>query len=183
MKSYQSLSGAQNFLVEIQENQWSGEVHSTFERTINLVDGSGTLYTIAAAELDDAPNTIRVAGFFKEHIHLPLKTPAFVQNNQLMFEGVASIAVNEARKWQYPQIKFPAKEAYEQVLVRSQQVQNWLEEREIKGGYLLNDRQATTYEKMMHTMLWKESTILLEYLKNKQPFQAMTQLNRVIGLY
>lgn len=64
MRTYKSLSIAQYFLSELQEKQWTGTIHSTFARTINIIDGSGTLYTIATAELDDAPNTIRVADFF-----------------------------------------------------------------------------------------------------------------------
>ncbi|GGC90050.1 DUF2877 domain-containing protein [Enterococcus wangshanyuanii] len=182
MRTYKTLSGSQNFLLELQENRWAGEVHSTFDRTINIIDDSGTLYTIATAELDDAPNTIRVANFFKDRLQVPLNTRVFVQQGQLVIEGVAAIALDDAKKWQYPEIIFPSQETYQQITSRIRIVNRWLEQIESKGGYILNSAQATAYEKMMHTMLWKETGHLLNYLKEKQLFQAMKQVNRVVGL-
>ncbi|MFD7155865.1 DUF2877 domain-containing protein [Kribbella sp. NPDC059898] len=38
----------------------SGEVHSVFERVVNLVTPDGWLITLAARTMDDAPNTVRV---------------------------------------------------------------------------------------------------------------------------
>ena len=182
MRTYKSLSIAQYFLSELQKKQWTGTIHSTFARTINIIDDSGTLYTIATSELDDAPNTIRVADFFYDQLHIPLNTPVFVQHDQLIIEDVAAIEIDEVEKWKYPEIFFPSKKAYQELERRIQKVDQWLGQIDSKGGYLLNHTQTTAYEKMMHTMLWKETGHLLNYLKEKQLFQAMTQLNRVIGL-
>lgn len=182
MHTYQSLSGTQKFLDEIQKKQWRGEIHSTFKRTINIICTEGELYTIAAAELDNAPNTLRVADFFDRCSLLVEKTPVFSQDGHLVIGKIAAIEIQSAHIWQYPKIEFPPKQEYVKIKERIKQINSWLSQLESKGGYLLNTTQATTYEKMIHTMLWKESEQLLIYLKAKQLFQAMKQLYRVIGL-
>ena len=182
MRTYQSLSGSRNFLSEIQNKSWKGEVHSTFNRTINIICDSGELYTIAAEELDNAPNTLRVTDFFDKRPQVLVKMPVFSQNSQLMIGETAAIEIQSASEWHYPQIEFPKQYDYAKISKRIEQLNEWLIQLENTGGYLLNKRQATTYQKMIHVMLWQESEQLLTYLKEKQLFQAMKQLNRVIGL-
>ncbi|EOL44590.1 DUF2877 domain-containing protein [Enterococcus caccae] len=182
MRTYQSLSGSQNFISDIQTQSLKGEVHSTFNRTINIICDSGELYTIAAEELDNAPNTLRVTNFFNNRPQLIIKTPVYSQNGRLMIGEIAAIEIQGASEWHYPEIEFPKKQEYSKISKRVDQLQGWLIPLESTGGYLLNKKQATTYEKMLHTMLWQESEQLLAYLKEKQLFQAMKQLKRVIGL-
>lgn len=182
MRTYQSLSGSRNFLDEIQNKQWEGEVHSVFKRTINITGDSGELYTLAAEELDNAPNTLRVADIFNNRHQMIENTPVFSRNGHLVIDGIATIKIDNAKKWHYPKIKFPEKQEYSKINKRVALLNEWLLHVEMNGGYLLNNRNATTYDKMIHTMLWKESEQLLYYLKEKQLFQATKQLNRVIGL-
>ncbi|MGX7151201.1 DUF2877 domain-containing protein [Enterococcus ureasiticus] len=182
MRTYQSLSGSLNFLDAIQNKSWEGEVHSVFKRTVNIICESGELYTLAAAELDNAPNTLRVTDIFNNRPQMIENMPVFSRNGQLVIDGIATIEIQNAKEWHYPQIGFPKKQAYSKINKRVEQLNEWVTQVEYKGGYLLNNRKATTYEKMIHTMLWKESEQLLYYLKEKQLFQATKQLNRVIGL-
>ncbi|WP_207696021.1 hypothetical protein DOK67_0000621 [Enterococcus sp. DIV0212c] len=182
MRTYQSLSGEQTFLSKIRNEQWKGEVHSTFNRTINIICASGELYTIAAEELDNAPNTLRVSEFFNDRLELAIGTPIFTRKDQLLISDIAEIQLQNVNEWQYPQIEFPKKQEYSRLSDRVNLVNEWLKQINENGGYLLNKVSVTTYEKMIYTMLWKESNQLLTYLKEKQLFQAMKQLNRVIGL-
>ncbi|MBO0440762.1 DUF2877 domain-containing protein [Candidatus Enterococcus ikei] len=182
MRTYQSLSGEQTFLSKIRNEQWKGEVHSTFNRTINIICASGELYTLAAEELDNAPNTLRVSEFFNDRLELAIGTPIFTRKDQLMISDIAEIQLQNVNEWQYPQIEFPKTQEYSRLSDRVNLVNEWLKQINENGGYLLNKVSVTTYEKMIYTMLWKESNQLLTYLKEKQLFQAMKQLNRVIGL-
>ncbi|OJG52846.1 hypothetical protein RV06_GL000878 [Enterococcus haemoperoxidus] len=99
-----------------------------------------------------------------------------------MIGETAAIESQSASEWYYPEIEFPKKSEYSRIEKRLAQLNQWLIQLENTGGYLLNKTQATTYEKTIHVMLWQESEQLLVYLKEKQLFQAMRQLNRVIGL-
>ncbi|OJG85511.1 hypothetical protein RV15_GL002576 [Enterococcus silesiacus] len=110
------------------------------------------------------------------------KTPVFSRNGQLVIGSIATIEAQSASEWQYPKVEFPRKQEYSRITERLKQLEQWLNHLESKGGYLLNQTQATAYEKMIHRMLQKESAQLLIYLKEKQLFQARQQLNRVIGL-
>ncbi|MEI5990938.1 hypothetical protein A5881_002443 [Enterococcus termitis] len=183
MRTYQSLSGSSNFLFKIQNRQWEGVIHSTFNRTLNIICDSGEIYTLAAEELDNAPNTLRVTDFFSDRPKLLVRTPVFSQKGQLVIGEVAAINTQDAKIWQYPTIKFPEKQVYSKIRMRVEQLNEWLSRVENHdGGYLLNNTQGTKYEQMIHTMLLKESKQLLSYLKEKELFQAMNQLKRVIGL-
>ncbi|WP_086314378.1 hypothetical protein A5821_001942 [Enterococcus sp. 7F3_DIV0205] len=182
MRTYQSLSGSSNFLFEIQNRQWEGVIHSVFNRTVNIICDSGEIYTIAAEELDNAPNTLRVTELFSNQPKLLVKTPVFSQKGQLVIGEIAAINTRNAKEWHYPTINFPKKQEYSNIRIRVEQLNEWLSQVENHGGYLLNNTQRTKYEQMIHTMLLKESEQLLAYLKEKQLFQAMKQLNRVIGL-
>ena len=182
MLTYQSLSGAENFLHEIQERSWEGEIHSAFNRTINIISDSGELYTIASEELDNAPNTLRVRGLFNKGPKITVKTPVYSRKDQLIIGKTVAVTIQSASEWRYPQIEFPKKQEYFRVRNRVAQVNEWMMQLGNTGGYLLNKTQATTYEKMIHVMLLQESEQLLVHLKEKQLFQAMKQLNRVIGL-
>ena len=182
MRRYQTLSGSRNFLYEIQNKQWKGEVHSVFKRTINIMSDSGKLYTLSAEELDNAPNTLRVTALFNTIPQIIGDIPVFSRNGQLIIDGIAKIEIKNAKKWHYPQIEFPKEQEYLKIKRRVMQLNEWLLQIENKGGYLLNNIRATTYEKMIHRMLWEESDKLVNYLKEKQLFYAMKQLNRVIGL-
>ncbi|MEI5993591.1 DUF2877 domain-containing protein [Candidatus Enterococcus mansonii] len=181
MHTYQSLSGERNFLSIVQNKQWKGEVHSIFNRTINIISNSGELYTIAAAELDNVPNTLRVSSFFNDPPHLTVETSVFIKEGQLVIDKVARIELKNVNEWQYPNIEFPKKQEYSRLNERVLLVNKWLEEINDASGYLLNPK-GTAYEKMIYSMLWNESNQLLMYLKEKQLFQAMKQLNRLIGL-
>lgn len=182
MRTYQSLSGSSNFLFEIQNRQWEGVIHSVFNRTVNILCDSGEIYTIAAEELDNAPNTLRVTELFSNQPKLLVKTPVFSQKGRLVIGDIAAINTRNAKEWHYPTINFPEKQEYSNIRIRVEQLNEWLSQVENHGGYLLNNTQRTKYEQMIHTMLLKESEQLLAYLKEKQLFQAMKQLNRVIGL-
>ena len=39
---------------------FSGQVHSLFARVINFCDSNAVLYSLATADMDNAPNTVRV---------------------------------------------------------------------------------------------------------------------------
>lgn len=182
MKAYQTLSGDKNFLSEIQKDSWKGTVHSSFQRTVNIICSTGGLYTIATAELDNAPNTLRVSRFFNEKKFIPIHTPVVAEKGTLYIEKIACIETKRANCWQYPQVVFPKKIDYLRILKRLEKINEWLKVLDQQGGYLLNKQLATSYEKMVHIMLVKESSQMMLSLRNRQLFQAMEQLQKIAGL-
>ncbi len=56
----QALSVDSALLRSLRQRPWHGQVHSVFERVVNLEDEDGALITLARRDLDNAPNTLIV---------------------------------------------------------------------------------------------------------------------------
>ncbi len=74
-------------------------VHSVFEHVINIIDGGGRLFSLAAAGLDDAPWTLRADLDRWTSTSLRPGRPVIVGGGRLVIPDVLELSVDDARLW------------------------------------------------------------------------------------
>ncbi|BAH45490.1 hypothetical protein BBR47_45130 [Brevibacillus brevis NBRC 100599] len=180
----QALSGDAGFLERLTRANFSGTVHSTFERTINLkCSENGELYTIGNHQLDNAPNTliIDVKGF--SELGLPVNTPVITEDGTLVIGSDLRIWIQQAAKWEGVLPSYPCDIEAVEVLRRNVAfTKNYVDEYGKTGGMKMSSQPASPFEKEMSRMLIQRADMLSDDLANKRIESATQHAISLIGL-
>lgn len=104
------ISSDSAFFHRIRESRFSGNIHSIFERTINVrCKATDELYTIASSRVDNAPNTLITEVSSFSVLGLVVGEEVFAENDQLYIGTKLSISIKELTVWQSSLSIFPKK--------------------------------------------------------------------------
>ncbi|MCX7781354.1 MAG: DUF2877 domain-containing protein [Negativicutes bacterium] len=102
------MSGDEIFLAKLDSGCFSGTVHSVFRQTVNIYGMDGNLYSLVAEKLDNAPNTLRIAGFFGDFTCLDIApgTVVLLESGALI-AGTIAVYIHAAKRWRENLPAFP----------------------------------------------------------------------------
>lgn len=181
----QALSGDAGFLERLARANFSGTVHSIFERTINLkCSENGELYTIGNHQLDNAPNTliIDVKGF--SELGLSVNAPVITEEDSSLVIGAnIRIWTQQATKWEGELPSYPCDIEGVDVLRRNVAfTKNYVDVYGKTGGMKMSSQPASPFEKEMSRMLIQRAGMLSDDLANKRIESATQHAISLIGL-
>ncbi|MFS0554702.1 DUF2877 domain-containing protein [Brevibacillus sp. 179-C9.3 HS] len=180
----QALSGDAGFLERLARANFSGTVHSIFERTINLTcSENGELYTIGNRQLDNAPNTliIDVQGF--SELGLSVHAPVITEENTLVIGADLRIWIQQATKWEGELPSYPCDIEGVEVLRRNLAfTKNYVDVHGKTGGMKMSSQPASPFEKEMSRMLIERAGMLSDELANNRIESATQHAISLIGL-
>ncbi len=142
-----SLSMDAALLATLHERPGCGEVHSVFDKVINIMAPWGGLVSLAARHLDDAPWTIRADAGDWNRLEVRAGDPVIMDSRQLSFgkEGNPAVLVAGAREW------FAKKTALDGLAAadfqfRADALESVLEVRGVRGGILEGAGERNDFE-------------------------------------
>jgi hypothetical protein len=84
-----AISGDIDFIKEFNNSKFTGFVHSTFNRTLNIkCFEDGDLYTIACSNLDNGPNTLNIDVDNMKSLNIVVDDRVRVEN-KLIYIGIS----------------------------------------------------------------------------------------------
>jgi hypothetical protein len=134
-------------LAMLQEHPGCGEVHSGFDKVINITAPWGGLVSLAATQLDDAPWTIRAGASDWSGLGIRAGDPVLMDSRQLSFgkKGSPAVRLAGAREW------FAKKTALDGLAAsdfqfRADALDSVLEARGVRGGILESAGERNDFE-------------------------------------
>lgn len=177
----QAQSGDAGFIHKIEQARFSGVVHSTFEKNINIRNlVNGELYTIAYIESDNAPNTVVTDLIILSGMDIAVDDMVYADHHALCIANKLCIRIEHAKKWHSRVPDFPDDE---QILSDNLIVmKEYIELHGTGGGMKRPTRPLTAYEEEVSGMLNERSSRLLTELSGGLLSNALPHAIGLIGL-
>jgi Protein of unknown function (DUF2877) len=134
-------------LAQLQERSGRGEVHSVFDRVINVMAPWGRLVSLAAKEIDDAPWTVRVETSGWSGLGLQAGDPVFMDSRQFSIgtESGPTVLLPGAREWFAKRVDLEGLAAADFQL-RADALASVLDARGVRGGILEGATERNDFE-------------------------------------
>lgn len=101
-------SGDMEFIKQINTSNFRGNVHSIFNRTINIQClESDELYTVACHEIDNGPNTLVLGIDRFNGFHVGTNETVIAANQKLVISNKLVISIEKANIWESKLPKYP----------------------------------------------------------------------------
>lgn len=178
----QARSGDAAFMRMIRHARFRGAVHSVFDRAVNLqCAASGDLYTLAAAGMDDAPNTlvIETAGFRSADARIGVGDDAVAAGSNLVIGGKVAVTLVNATEWRMrTPLRCCSDEELRQrlALVRAHIAANGV------AGGMLADPDGSVVARVTSEMLASGADLLVAALAREDLPAALNHTAQLIGL-
>lgn len=134
-------------LAALQERSGRGEVHSVFDRVINITAPWGGLVSLATKELDDAPWTIRAESSGWGGLAVQAGDPVTMDSRQLSIgaDGGPTVLLPGAREWFAKRVELAGLAAADFQL-RAEAIASALDARGVRGGILEGSTERNDFE-------------------------------------
>ncbi|CAG9609583.1 DUF2877 domain-containing protein [Pseudoneobacillus rhizosphaerae] len=176
-----AISGDSDFIQKIKASEFSGYVHSIFNRTVNIQSlENGELYTVACQEIDNGPNTLVIQVERFNTINLSVNDQVYTENNFLHIANKLTIAVDKAALWESILPEYPQKV---EILNRnSTKMRDYIDHYGIGGGMKKSNHPTTPFEIELSRLLEERTGLLLTELFNNRHSEAIEKASKLIGL-
>ena len=154
-----------------------GEVHSVFRRVLNVVTARDRLITFAAAAMDDAPWTIRVAAPGWPADQLAAGMPAVLTVHGAT-AGAISVTFDTVTKWYAKSIQLPLDRPI--LAARARLLDDLLARCGVPGGML--EGAATPFEAAVGIRLRQGRTALTQALRRDDAEAVRRAIEGLVGL-
>lgn len=176
-----AISGDSDFIQKIKANEFTGYVHSVFNRTVNIQSlENGELYTVACHEIDNGPNTLVIQVDCFNPINLSINDHVYAEKNILHIANKLSIttgkvALRESILPVYPQNV--------EILNRNlTKMRDYIDCHGIGGGMKKSYHSTTAFEIELSRMLEERTGSLLTELFNNRMSESIEMASKLIGL-
>ncbi|GHI00582.1 DUF2877 domain-containing protein [Neobacillus kokaensis] len=176
-----TISGDVDFIRRINNSNFSGVVHSTFNRTFNIqCSGDGELFTIACRMVDNAPNTLIIDSDDLSSWGIEVNDRVFVKNNTLYIENKLAILVEKARIWASA---IPAYPCNIDTLSRNlKTIKEYIDAHGKEGGIKKKPTVQNSFEAELARMLELRTSLLWSELLKNHKSQALKHAVSLVGL-
>jgi hypothetical protein len=176
-----AISGDSDFIQKIKENEFTGYVHSIFNRTVNIQSlENGELYTVACPEIDNGPNTLVIQIDYFSTLNLSINDHVYVDKNILHISNKLVMAVDKATLWKSILPEYPQNvECLNRNLTK---MRDYIDNHGIGGGMKKSNHSTTAYEIELSRMLEEGSRALLTELFNNRMSESIEKASKLIGL-
>ncbi|WP_053368878.1 DUF2877 domain-containing protein [Bacillus sp. FJAT-27245] len=174
-------SGDLGFIKLIQASKFSGFVHSTFHRTVNIKClENEELYTIACSQIDNGPNTLVIEEERLNDIYLAINAPVNAENERLTIGNQLVVSIEQASLWESSLPDFPAN--LEKLFQNMSKMKKYIDLHGKGGGVQKRVQPQSPFEAELSKMLEERIFILYEAILKKEFSKATASAIRLIGL-
>ncbi|MHC0038447.1 oxamate carbamoyltransferase subunit AllH family protein [Pseudoneobacillus sp. C159] len=174
-------SGDVDFIKRIKDSSFSGYIHSTFNRTINLqCFENDELYTIACNQIDNGPNTLVIERERFGDIELAVNTSVITENQKLYIGNQMVISVEKAELWESKLPKYPTNP--EIFYKNISKMKEYINLHGKDGGIKKTLKPQSPFDTEMSKIIEERISMLHEALLNKEISDASKSAIRLIGL-
>jgi hypothetical protein len=176
-----AISGESDFIQKIKANEFTGYVHSVFNRTVNIQClENDELYTVACHEIDNGPNTLVIQLDCFNTINLTINEHVYAENTILHIANKLSIAIDTVALWESILPKYP--QNVESLSRNLTKMSDYIENHGIGGGMKKSNHPTTAFEIELSRMLEEGTGSLLTELFNNRTSVALEKASKLIGL-
>ncbi|MEO5696656.1 MAG: DUF2877 domain-containing protein [Burkholderiaceae bacterium] len=167
-------------LSALQAGRFTAQVHSVFDRVVNLEPTDGGLFTLAARELDNAPNTaiVDIASFSATGI--AVGDPVAVVDDELHIGDATVVQPATASPWQASLPGYAG--ASDRLLTQLRCARSHLARNELRSGLAGQGADPGTFASEIVAALRQRSSSLLEALAQARAADACRHAISLIGL-
>ncbi|MDF2787202.1 MAG: hypothetical protein K0S80_300 [Neobacillus sp.] len=176
-----AISGDTDFIKEFNNSKFTGFVHSTFNRTLNIkCFENGDLYTIACSNLDNGPNTLIIDVDSMKSINIVVDDRVHVENNLLYIGDRLTISIEKVNIWESILPSYtPNVEILKQNVMK---VKEYINIHGVGGGIKKNFIPQNPFEAEVSNMLEKRTLLLFNELINDRISSAFSHAVSLVGL-
>lgn len=176
-----AISGDTDFIKEFNNSKFTGFVHSTFNRTLNIkCFENGDLYTIACSNLDNGPNTLIIDVDNMKSINIVVDDRVRVENNLLYIRDRLTISIEKVNIWESILPSYtPNVEILKQNVMK---VKEYINIHGVGGGIKKNFIPQNPFEAEVSNMLEKRTLLLFNELINDRISSALPHAVSLVGL-
>jgi hypothetical protein len=176
-----AISGESDFIQKIKASDFTGYVHSVFNRTVNIQSvETGELYTVACHEIDNGPNTLVIQVDCFNPINLAINDRVYAENNILHFANKMAITIDKVAMWDSVLPIYPHNV---EILNRNlTKMRDYIDRHGIGGGMKKSNHSPTAFEIELSRMLEERTVSLLTELSNNRMSESIEKASKLIGL-
>lgn len=154
----------------------SGRIHSIFNHTMNIIDDTGTLYTIVDDTLNNGPNCIKVYGIEWSAFYFKKIEKVTFENNQLSIGNQLIIDYQNPVFYQESPLIYPLMNDYIYYTIQTIKSSSWYSNYEQKN-------QEKIFTKNVDDLIFEHSKLLVESIKKNEKCEEQKEiLEKFIGL-
>lgn len=174
-------SGDVGFIERLNASTFSGYVHSTFNRTINVQClENDELYTIACNQIDNGPNTLVIEKVRFDDIDLPINAQVHAKNQKLYIGQELVISIEAASLWESKLPEYPA--SFELFTRNMQKMKEYIALHGKGGGIKKSLQPQSPFDVEMSKMIEERILTLHGYMLKNEMSAALRSAIRLIGL-
>jgi hypothetical protein len=176
-----AISGDGEFIQKIKANEFTGYVHSVFNRTVNIQSlENGELYTVACQEIDNGPNTLVIQVECFQSLNLSINDHVYAEKNVLQIANKLVVTVDKAKLWGSMLPKYP--QDVETLNRNLTKMKAYIDNYGIGGGMKKSNHSSTPFEIELSRMLEERTGLLLTELFNNRMSVSIEKASKLIGL-
>jgi hypothetical protein len=177
----QAISGELDMIERLQRSEFSGYVHSVFDKTINVMClENGELYTLACNRVDNAPNTLVIDVNSFGELGINMNGSVQVAHNRIDIGSKLVIAMDHAKMWESIVPSYPT--AVELLKINVAKMNRHMDMHGTRGGMKKPLPSHRMFEEAVSSMLLERSEMLLTALLRHEMSTAFDMAVRLVGL-
>lgn len=176
-----AISGDIDFIKEFNNSKFTGFVHSTFNRTLNIkCFENDDLYTIACSKLDNGPNTVIIDVDNMKSMKIVVDDRVRVENNLLYIANKLTISIDKVNIWESVLPSYTHNvEILKQNLMK---MKEYINVHGVGGGMKKNVITQNAFEAEVSNMLENRTLLLFNELLNHRISSALPHAISLVGL-
>ncbi|MFB3162937.1 DUF2877 domain-containing protein [Neobacillus sp. 179-J 1A1 HS] len=176
-----AISGDTDFIKEFNNSKFTGFVHSTFNRTLNIkCFEDGDLYTIACSNLDNGPNTLNIDVDNMKSLNIVVDDSLRVENKLIYIGDKLTISIDKVNIWESILPSYtPNVEILKQNVMK---VKEYINIHGVGGGIKKNFIPQNPFEAEVSNMLEKRTLLLFNELIDDRISSALPHAVSLVGL-
>jgi hypothetical protein len=176
-----AISGDAEFIQTIKRKDFTGFIHSIFDKTVNIqCRETDDLYTLACNRLDNGPNSLVIDINRFSTIPIELNDQVWTKGNVLFIEDGLAVSLEGITKWECSLPTYPLNT--KQAITNIASMKNHINRHGTPGGIKKNPQANNPFEIEMMKMLGERSQSLLCSLININMPEAVQHATGLIGL-
>lgn len=174
-------SGDGNFIERVIHSNFSGFVHSTFKRSVNIhCVEDGELYTIACREIDNGPNTLILDVESLESMDIEMYDQVYTTSKSICIGKKITIETGKATIWGKKLPQYPLNT--DVIKTNITYMKQYINMHGTSGGMKSPLSHISPFEHEMARIICERSNFLLAELLNKRMQHAVQHAVSLVGL-
>lgn len=176
MKYYSNIELTKNTYTRLKNTEISGQIHSVFKHTINILNHDGSLFTLVDGSLNNGPNCLKVEGINFEQLNLQKASEVCFKDSKITIKNKLMIDYKNYVFHQQSELSYPENIDHMTKKIDHIKQSKWYLE-------LKNNYQKQTFMKSVDDLIEANATLLFTYIKNKDSVTLQRRtLEKFIGL-